>query len=438
MVISKKLLCILLASLIFFGTANAKSKKKEKSGLTSSAPVTTQDENGEEIVDENPEAAWQYLEWIEESPEYVQKYEIVIEGKQEDQDWTEVNRLMTEDNTTKIQITPLLQPGLYRYKVITYDLIGIPEVESDWFEFNIYEAYIPQIRGISTAASHSSTIYLDELNDGILNISGRNLFETQKEATDISFTSYALVPEKGRSESLIPDILEFSDNNRSMKIQFDIDSLDTGVYNYIATDASGLSSELSKDSQLVVKFKKAVDFDVSAGYAIPVIVIGDRMKEYLNSSFIPLSATAKVSLLPFKRKFGYLGLGATGTYSRLLTKTTGYDLDGNFITGHALFIYQLPIRIINKRTQKLRHIATLELHGGAGVTMFQNTKFHFPRNINSEPLNSLDISVIAGLTGQIYVTNRMYIEAGADFIFPFMGKLIMGYVQPQICIGWQF
>ena len=70
--------------------------------------------------------------------------------------------------------------------------------------------------------------------------------------------------------------------------------------------------------------------------------------------------------------------------------------------------------------------------------MFQNTKFHFPRNINSEPLNSLDISVIAGLTGQIYVTNRMYIEAGADFIFPFMGKLIMGYVQPQICIGWQF
>ena len=141
MVISKKLLCILLASLIFFGTVAAKSKKKEKSGLTSSAPVTTQDENGEEIVDESPEAAWQYLEWIEESPEYVQKYEIVIEGKQEGQNWSEVNRLMTEDNTTKIQITPLLQPGLYRYKVITYDLIGIPAVESDWFEFSIYERY---------------------------------------------------------------------------------------------------------------------------------------------------------------------------------------------------------------------------------------------------------------------------------------------------------
>lgn len=438
MAISKKLLCILLASLTLLGTAGAKSKKKEKTGLSTSAPVTKQDENGEEVVDESPEAAWQFLEWIEESPEYVQKYEVVIEGKQEGQDWIEVNRLMTEDNSTKIHINPLLQPGLYRYKVITYDLIGIPEVESDWFEFNIYEAYIPQIRGISTAASHSSTIYLDELNDGILNISGRNLFETQKEATDISFTSYALVNEKGRGEALVPDILEFSDNNRSMKVQFDIDSLDTGIYNYVATDASGLMSEASKDSQLIVKFKKAVDFDVSAGYAIPVIVVGNRMKEYLNSPVIPLSATAKISLLPFKRKFGYLGLGATGTYSRLLTKTTGYDLDGNFITGHALFIYQLPIRIINKKTQKLRHAATLELHGGAGVTMFQNTKFHFPRNINSEPLNSLDISVAAGISGQIYVTNRMYVEAGADFMMPFMGKLIMGYVQPQICIGWQF
>ena len=122
-----------------------------------------------------------------------------------------------------------------------------------------------------------------------------------------------------------------------------------------------------------------------------------------------------------------------------MTKTLGYDLDGNYIVGNALFIYQLPIRIKSKKDEtKLRHIATLELHGGAGLSMFQNTVFHFPHDINSEPLNSLDISAMAGLSGQVYITNRLYVEIGADFVFPFMGGLLMGYVKPVAAAGWQF
>lgn len=447
MVIRKKLLSALLIALLLTSVVSAKSKKKTKSGFSSNAPVeqtedseTESEDESSEVENENPESAWQLLEWQEDYPQYVLKYEVVIEKKDSDEaGWAEVNRFMTEGNETSIQIQPLLVPGLYRYKVITYDLIGIPEVESDWFEFNIYMAYVPQVRDVSASVNHSSTIYLDELNDGILNITGRNLFETQKAAEDISFTSYYLVNEKRKNfDPLVPNILEFSDNNRGMKVQFDMELLDTGVYNYVAVDASGLSSEISKDNQLTIKFKKAVDFDVAAGYACPVIVIGDRMKEYLNTSVLPLSATAKISLMPFKRRFGYLGLGANATYSRIMSKTDGYNLDGNFITGHGLFIYQFPIRIKSKNSDKLRHIATLELHAGGGVAMFQNLTFHFPRNINSVPLNSLDVSVTAGLSAQVYITNRLYVEAGADISMPFMGELIMVYAQPQICVGWQF
>ncbi len=448
MVIKKKLLTAFLISSILCAALSAKSKKTNNTGFNSNEPVAEKevDENSNEssveseLEEEKPEENWQYLEWEEAYPEYVLKYEVVIEKKENsDTDWIEINRLQTESNETRIQITPLLTPGLYRFKVITYDLIGIPEVESDWYEFNIYIAYVPQIRNISTATNHSSTIYLDEVNDGIINITGRNLFETQKTPEDISFTSYAFVSEKRKSSiPIVPDILEFSDNNRGMKIQLDVDSLDTGVYNYVATDASGLVSEMSKDSQLTVKFRKAVDFDISAGYACPILVIADRMKGYLNSSVIPLSATAKISLMPFKRKFGYLGMGVTASYSRLFSKTDGYTLDGNYITGHGLFVYQLPIRVMNKKANKLRHVATLELHGGAGVAMFNDTAFHFARDIRSEKLNSLDVSLIGGLSGQLYITNRLYVEAGADFIMPFMGKLLMGYIQPQIFVGWQF
>ena len=446
MAISKKLLCAVMILLLVSPAVFAK-KKKNKNGLQTSATVADEskergDSSSDSDIDaDTPDAAWQYLEWEEDYPEYVQKYEVVIEEKKDDKtNWKEINRLLTEDNTTRVQIKPLLGPGLYRYKVITYDLIGIPEIESDWFEFNIYRAYVPQIRSIEASVTHSSTIYLDEVNDGLFTVTGRNLFELQEGLTDTSFTSYNIINARKRAPAPIyPNILEFSDNNRRLRIQFDMNELDTGTYYFSATDASGLTSEWSKDSQFTVKFRKAVDFDVAAGYTCPVIVIGDRMKEYLNTSVLPLSATGKISLMPFKRRFGYLGLGVDATYSRLLTKTDGYDLDGNFIVGNALFIYQLPIRIRSKQNaDKLRHIATLELHGGGGVTMFQNTIFHFPHDINSEPLNSLDFCAIAGASAQIYFTNRLYVEAGADFIMPFMGEVTFGYVKPVICVGWQF
>ena len=446
MVIRKRILCALFIALLACSSMAAKSKKKNKSGFKTSAP--TAQENAEHASDESetteentsPDAAWQYLEWTEDYPEYVLKYEVVIEEKKnEKSDWTEINRLMTKDNTTRVQITPLLTPGLYRYKVITYDLIGIPEIESDWCEFNIYRAYVPQIRSVEAAVTHSSTIYLDEINDGIFTVTGRNLFELQEGSGDLSFTNYHILNAKKNSETLIePYILEFSDNNRKLKVQFDMNELDTGTYYFAATDASGLESENGKDNLFTVKFRKAVDFDVAAGYSCPVIIFSEKMKEYLNTSTLPLSVTGKISLMPFKRRFGYLGLGADITYSRLLTKTEGYDLDGNYMTAHGLFIYQLPIRIKSKNEEKLRHVATFELHGGAGVAMFNNTVFHFPHDINSEPLNSLDICVTAGLSGQVYFTNRLYGEIGADFTMPFLGNLLFGYIRPVACAGWQF
>ena len=446
MVISKKLLCSLLISLLLFGSAFAKSKKKSKSGFKSAAPTTAAStEDGEvseeEVTDDDPDASWQYLEWIEDFPEYVQKYEVVIEEKKDDNsDWNEINRLFTEDNTTRVQIQPLLTPGLYRYKVITYDLIGIPEIESDWFEFNIYRAYVPQVRSVEANVSHSSTIYLDEINDGLFTVTGRNLFELQEGPTDVSFTIYETINAKKKNpEPIIPQILEFSDNNRKLKVQFNMDELDTGTYYFAARDASGLVSENGKDNTFVVKFRKAVDFDVAGGYTCPIIVVGSRMKEYLNTMFLPLSANAKISFMPFKRRFGYLGIGVDATYSRLLTKTEGYDLDGNYITGNALFVYQLPIRMKSKKDEtKLRHVATLELHAGGGVAMFQNTVFHFPHDINSEPLNSLDFCALAGASAQVYFTNRLYAEVGADFVMAFMENLPMGYVKPIAAVGWQF
>lgn len=471
MAIRKKLLSALVIACLISTALSAKPKKKK--GFSSSEPTVnttaaetenTEDINNtdskdsadnttEESDDEaSAERGWQMLEWDEETPEWVMKYEIVIEQRaDENSPWEEIRRLMTEDNTPQVKINPLLPPGFYRYSVITYNLLDVPDVSSDPFEFTIYEAHVPDVRGVEVTINHTSTIYLDEVNDGILDIRGRNLLELQQDPSDMSYTNYYLMNQrKRRQDSLIPGILEYSENNRRLKVQFDVNTLDAGKYNFIAVDASGLTSKFDKSSQLVIKFRKAVDFDISAGATYPIMVFGDRLKKYLNTDALlptgikgmefPLpSATIKLAFMPIKRRFGYFGIGATATYSRLYTKTDGYELDGNYITGHGLLVYQLPIRIKTKKSDKLRHIATIELHGGAGVAMFNDTRFHFSRGIKSDPpLNSLDISALAGFSGQIYFTNRLYMEVGADFIMPFIEELLCGYIQPTLCIGWQF
>ena len=475
MAIRKKLLSALLIACLISTALSAKPKKQKgfsssaQAETTAASDISSTDSSDSEATNSDnadktdiddktdsdnevsAEQGWQMLEWDEEMPEWVMKYEVVIEQRtDENSPWEEIRRLMTEDNTPQIKIDPLLPPGFYRYTVITYNLLDVPGLSSDPFEFTIYEAHVPSVRGVEVTINHTSTIYLDEVNDGILDIRGRNLLELQQDPSDMSYTNYYLMNQRRRNDSIIPEILEYSDNNRRLKVRFDVNELDAGKYNFVAVDASGLSSALEKNNQLVIKFRKAVDFDISAGVTYPIMVFGDRLKKYLNTDALlptgikgmdfPLpSATVKLTLMPVKRRFGYFGIGATASYSRLYTKADGYELDGNYITGHALFVYQLPIRIKVKNSDKPRHIATIELHGGPGLAMFNDTRFHFSRGIKSEPpLNSLDISALAGISGQIYFTNRLYMEFGADFIIPFIEQLISGYIQPNLSIGWQF
>ncbi len=105
---------------------------------------------------------WQYLDWDEENPEYVFHYEVVIESfSEKTSTFEEINRIMTEDNSSKVQVNPLLPPGVYRYKVISYNLVDVPEVESNWFEFKIYKAYQPEITDIKSAANRTGTLFLE-------------------------------------------------------------------------------------------------------------------------------------------------------------------------------------------------------------------------------------------------------------------------------------
>lgn len=394
--------------------------------------------DNEEIEEESGEKAWQILEWEEEEPLFVLKYEVVIEElNTKTLEFEEINRLMTEDNIPSIQVQPFLMPGRYRYKVITYNLIGMAEVESDWYEFSIYQAFKPVVTNITVDINKSSTIYLDELNDGNFTVNGRNLFTGQEGPTDTSFTTYALERIDGKKK-LVPEVTEHSDNNRHMQIHYDMKDLDIGKYHFVATDASGLRSDEEERNEIKIKFRKWCDFDVSAGYGCPVVLFDDTIEEYFGSKVWPVTAVAKMSLIPFKHTYGYLGLGIQASYTRMYNNTNSYDLDGNFMTALGNFIYQLPVYLHAKDSVRRRHILNLELHGGAGVSFFNNFVYHFPHNIDSEPMNSIDLTFDGGASVQIYITQRLFLEPNCDFIMAMAPDMVMGFVQPSISVGWQF
>ncbi len=385
---------------------------------------------------------WQYLEWEEENPEYVLHYEVVIQVFSEKKGtFEDLNRIMTEDNSNRVQVNPLLSPGTYRYKVIPYNLIGVPEVESEssWVKFKIHKAFQPEINDIKSNVNRTGTLFLEEINDGIFNIFGKNLLVPESESdSDISFTRYELLNSKKKNaEPIIPEILE-NEKNRRLKIQFDLKKLDVGKYNFIATDASGLKNKADHRSQIEVKFKKKVDFDLSAGYVFPVVLYDGTFEEYLDTNILPLSVTARATFVPFKHRFGYFGFGLFSSYSRIFADYNNYQIDGNLINADALFVYQLPVRVKFKNLEKPRHLMTLELHGGAGLSFFNDFKFHFEHNIVSEPLNSINLGAIAGGAMQFYLTNRLYAELSADYLMVFLADMDFGMILPALSIGWQF
>lgn len=425
---------ILAVIFAFFSVFSIFAQESKKSELQKD-----EDSASEEETEISAQEQWQYLEWEEENPEYVLHYEVVIESFSEKAGtFEEIRRVMTEDNSSKVQVNPLLAPGVYRYKVISYNLVDVPEVESSWFEFKIYKAYQPEISDIKSQANRTATLFLEEINDGIFNISGKNLFALPQSESDISFTEYALLnSRKKNAEPIIPEILE-NEKNRRLKVYFDLKKLDVGKYNFVVKDASGLKSNIDRHSEIEVKFKKRVDFDLSAGYVFPVVLYDDTFKQYLDTNLLPFSATARASFIPFKHRFGYFGFGIFTQYSRLLAQYQHYTVDGNFISADVLFIYQLPIRVKFKNSTKPRHILTLELHGGAGLSFFNDLKFHFEHDIVSEPLNSINLNAIAGGAIQFYITNRIYTEIAADYLMAFLNDMDFGMILPSVSIGWQF
>ena len=369
-----------------------------------------------------------------ESAGDVLKYGILIEKKNEttgkyEQYFTYVTN-EEETESCIIYIEPMLPPGNYRSVITVYNILGgIEEDMTAYDEFEVHKAYKPEIRSVSYPLYMRSIIYLDDFeNDGIIDVEGQNLFMPATGNDFAPHTEYSL---KGLVRRINPiEVISHDDErNRKISLQFDMRRLSAGTYHLYARDASGLHSDETAASELVVKFKKWFDLDIEGGYMMPVILHDGTLPEYMDAPILPLSAQVRVTFIPLKFVWGYIGVGLRATYSRYNGKFEEYPVDGNMETGHILFLYQLPV---------YKRRLFVEFHAGAGFTHFNEIKFHFSHGIDSEFLNTFSFSAEGGVSALYYINTRLYAEAGLDYVYTVNDDMNVGMLVPSVGIGWPF
>lgn len=360
----------------------------------------TEDEKGNQTL-------FQTFSW--EQDDNVFKYEFIMEhlvkGK-----YVEIEHKELKENSIDLSLVN----GTYRYKLLAYNYLGFLEVETDWIPVEIVKAYQPKIFDVTPG-----TVFLEEVQDGIYNVTGSELSST---------TEYSLSKNmKNQDGRLKAEILEYDDKHKNKaKIKFDPEKLDVGKWTLVAKNVGGLH-DFKQD--VVVKWRKAVDLDVSLGYAPIFFISTPEIKKYFEKEDMWFVPEVRVNFFPVKKRFGYFGVGLSGCFSGMDYKPDQYQLNTFFFTGNLDFVYQryfIPKKLC------------LDLHAGVGVVGFTGMQFSFPHNIHSEPLTSINLSVNAGLALDYYFMKRLYGELGCDFTYAFMKDMQLMFIQPQLSVGWQF
>jgi len=164
--------------------------------------------------------------------EYSYRYEVIIE-KNENDLYIPHTRNFTSSNFIEVS----LPHGMYRFKVIPYDIFNSPGVESEWRDIEVRHAIQPEF-------SASKAEVIPGENDiplgFIINITGVNI------NPDAVF--FLLNPNNTRT---VLENIEL-DNNDNIKIFIENDNLDYGVYDVIIRNPGGLEVSLGTEALSVL------------------------------------------------------------------------------------------------------------------------------------------------------------------------------------------
>jgi hypothetical protein len=344
----------------------------------------------------------QVLNWNEQ--EDALYYEVEIE-KQADALWEGAVTGKTEAPFFEFS----LGPGIYRYRIRPYDLLERPGPASDWIQFEILPARQPVLARFSPEG-----FYLDEDIAWVLTISGRNLADGVE------------IVLRGARDSLIkPDTVTVGRSGNEARLTFRYDQLDTGSYAIHAMNPGGLTAQTRT---FRIAFRKPMDINVSAGYR-PLVPLYGYLNELFGAPVFPAGAYSRLSVIPVKRRWGYMGFELEPSWNYLLTTGDAYESQAQ-MPGAA--IYGVYRRWLSSRTM------SLDFRAGGGMYSILDYHFTFDRG-STDPVTALIPALAAGVSFHWLVKKPFFVEAGLDFTQFFAAdKPSPAYLRPFAGAGWQF
>ena len=360
----------------------------------------------------------QRLSWGRDENDY--RYEVIIEKAEDGGRWFQVLRESCKDNYIEVS----LRPGNYRYRVTVYNLLNQAEYTMNPFPFRIIPALEPVIVSVNP-----DRFYLDEDSQWVIVIHGKDFAEGAE---------FFLLH---KNKKIIPGGTEINAEGTSVRLVFAKKDLAPGSYTVNIKNPGGLTGAWEYFN---IAYSKPWDLNLSAGYA-PLFPLYGELNKRLDYTPMPLGFIARISFVPFKYHWGFLGAEFAPSWNYLKAPFDDRKFHSHItsLEMHGLYQYWFFPRTL-----------ALNFRLGAGYSAFANMRIegdepktdpgNVPGGSNNKPESSTQkfsgmFSADTGVSVQWFFYKSLFLEAGADYIHFFtVDNAHPGYLRLALTAGWQF
>jgi hypothetical protein len=352
----------------------------------------------------------QRISWLRVNAFY---YELEIEKIIEGGIWAPELRQRTDQ--TFLELT--LPPGMYRYRIHGYNVLDRIGSSSEWFGIRVFAAKEPKAESFSPEA-----YFVDSLMEEFtMIIAGHDLDEEAQ----------AFLRLRKPGAKPIPAVsVKYKADQTTLTAVFSAGDLAIGKYDIIVVNPGGMSQTIQGFSVVfTVGFSSPYDINISAGYA-PLIPLHGYLFDSFTSGIYPLGFYGRVSYVPDKRLWGWLGVELTPQYTGLKTESDDYSVSGNMFSLSAAALYQKWF---------INYTVSLNFRLGAGFTSISNIKFDHDDGSSSKEMTASSMNMTLGASASLFFRKNIFIEGGAEYtMLVSSGSPLPGFMRLSAAAGYRF
>jgi hypothetical protein len=348
----------------------------------------------------------QRISWTRSNAYY---YEVEIERQVTAGEWRQAAKEKTEELFVEVS----LAPGMYRYRILSYNVLGRVAATTEWAGIRVFATRDPKIERTIPEA-----YYVEQAADDFtLTLEGVNLMEN---------ADVYLISKKEGAGRIMPESLQYSDGENSITLVFRTAGLGLGPYDIVVTNPGKLQTVYEG---FAVKFQRALDVNVSLGYT-PLVPLYGYIFDGFSSPLYPASFYARTNVLLLKRLWGFVGVEFTPELTLLKTRGTAWTVHGTMMSFAFDAQYQYWFR---NRTM------TLNARLGGGFTTISGIYYDHDDGSSSEPVGTVLPFINAGLSFEWFFWRDLFTEAGLEYTqYVSSRSPAPGLLKFTAGLGWRF